>query len=110
MTQDDLAAHCGLFRTYMSRIETGQANPTLTMVHALATSLEVDVTDLFTAVPSARATDPVAPTQAASGQGQGALISPCRCGTTKPPSARMNASAEMSPMLYSTAPARAFGV
>ena len=58
MTQDDLAARCGLFRTYMSRIETGQANPTLTMVHALATSLEVDVTDLFTAVPSARATDP----------------------------------------------------
>jgi transcriptional regulator with XRE-family HTH domain len=52
LTQDDLAAHCGLFRTYMSRIETGQANPTLTMVHALATSLEVDVADLFAADPS----------------------------------------------------------
>ena len=47
MTQEDLAAHCGLFRTYMSRIETGQANPTLTMIHALATSLGVTVADLF---------------------------------------------------------------
>jgi transcriptional regulator with XRE-family HTH domain len=41
MTQEDLAAHCGLFRTYMSRIETGQANPTLTMIHALAVALSV---------------------------------------------------------------------
>ncbi|MFN8893889.1 MAG: helix-turn-helix domain-containing protein, partial [Betaproteobacteria bacterium] len=28
MTQEDLAHRCGLFRTYMSRIETGAANPT----------------------------------------------------------------------------------
>lgn len=41
MTQEDLAEHCGLFRTYMSRIETGQANPTLTMIHALAVALSV---------------------------------------------------------------------
>jgi transcriptional regulator with XRE-family HTH domain len=27
MTQEDLAERCGLFRTYMSRIETGKANP-----------------------------------------------------------------------------------
>ena len=47
MTQDDLAERCGLFRTYMSRIETGQANPTLTMIHALADSLGVEVTALF---------------------------------------------------------------
>lgn len=48
MTQDDLAEHCGLFRTYMSRIETGKANPTLTMIYALATSLGVSVNALFT--------------------------------------------------------------
>ena len=36
MTQEDLAERCGLFRTYLSRIETGRANPTLTMIHALA--------------------------------------------------------------------------
>ncbi len=47
MTQEDLAERCGLFRTYMSRIETGKANPTLTMIHALADSLGVSVTDLF---------------------------------------------------------------
>ena len=47
MTQEDLAERCGLFRTYMSRIETGQANPTLTMIYALAVSLAVPVTDLF---------------------------------------------------------------
>jgi transcriptional regulator with XRE-family HTH domain len=31
----------------MSRIETGKANPTLTMIHALATSLGVPVPALF---------------------------------------------------------------
>ena len=57
MTQEDLAERCGLFRTYMSRIETGKANPTLTMIHALATSLGVDVPGLFAvaARPAARA-------------------------------------------------------
>ncbi|MBI5718711.1 MAG: helix-turn-helix transcriptional regulator [Burkholderiales bacterium] len=49
MTQDDLAEHCGLFRTYLSRIENGQANPTLTMIHALAGSLGVPVPLLFQA-------------------------------------------------------------
>lgn len=47
MTQDDLSARCGMFRTYMSRIENGQANPTLTMIHALAGSLRVPVVALF---------------------------------------------------------------
>jgi transcriptional regulator with XRE-family HTH domain len=46
-TQEDLADRCGLFRTYMSRIETGAANATLTMIYALAVSLEVPVTALF---------------------------------------------------------------
>ncbi|MFH7042208.1 helix-turn-helix domain-containing protein [Paucibacter sp. JuS9] len=49
LTQEDLATRCGLFRTYMSRIETGQANPTLTMIHALADSLGVPITTLFDA-------------------------------------------------------------
>lgn len=47
LTQDDLATHCGLFRTYMSRIETGNANPTLTMICALADALGVTVAELF---------------------------------------------------------------
>lgn len=49
LTQEDLSERCGLFRTYMSRIETGKANPTLTMIHALAESLGVEVTALFAA-------------------------------------------------------------
>lgn len=49
MTQEDLAERCGLFRTYMSRIETGQANPTLTMIEALAASLGVPARALFEA-------------------------------------------------------------
>ena len=51
MTQEDLSERCGLFRTYMSRIETGQANPTLTMIHALAGSLRVPVVRLFESDP-----------------------------------------------------------
>lgn len=47
LTQEDLAERCGLFRTYLSRIETGVANPTLTMIYALAATLGVPVTDLF---------------------------------------------------------------
>ena len=47
MTQEDLAHRCGLFRTYMSRIESGLANPTLTVLHTLADALEIPITDLF---------------------------------------------------------------
>lgn len=47
ITQDELAERVGVFRTYMSRIETGVANPTLTMIHALAEALAVDVPALF---------------------------------------------------------------
>jgi transcriptional regulator with XRE-family HTH domain len=64
LTQEELAARCGLFRTYLSRIENGTANPTLTMIHALATSLKVDVTLLFApaaapAPPSVKRSPPV---------------------------------------------------
>lgn len=49
LLQEDLAERCGVFRTYMSRIETGMANPTLTMIHALASSLDVPIAALFAA-------------------------------------------------------------
>jgi len=61
MTQDDLAERCGLFRTYMSRLETGQANPTLTMIHALATGLSVPVAQLFEPAGQATSTAVAAP-------------------------------------------------
>ena len=47
LTQEELAERCGLFRTYMSRIESGLANPTLTVLHTLADGLGVDVTALL---------------------------------------------------------------
>jgi len=65
-TQEDLADRCGLFRTYMSRIETGAANPTLTMIHALAESLGVPVTALFETGPVA-----LAPVRARRGGSRG---------------------------------------
>jgi transcriptional regulator with XRE-family HTH domain len=39
MSQEDLADAASVFRTYLSRIETGRANPTLTVIHALAKGL-----------------------------------------------------------------------
>jgi transcriptional regulator with XRE-family HTH domain len=52
MTQEDLATRVGVFRTYLSRIETGLANPTLTMIYDLAAALGAPVTSLFE-IPSA---------------------------------------------------------
>ncbi|MDE2078662.1 MAG: helix-turn-helix transcriptional regulator [Burkholderiales bacterium] len=47
LNQEELAEKVGVFRTYMSRIETGAANPTLTMIYALADALGVSVIELF---------------------------------------------------------------
>ena len=47
LTQDVVAEHCGIFRTYLSRIENGTANPSVTVDAALATTLGVGVWDLF---------------------------------------------------------------
>jgi transcriptional regulator with XRE-family HTH domain len=48
--QEERADRSGLFRTYMSRIESGRANPTLTMLHQIAAAFGVDVRELL--VPS----------------------------------------------------------
>jgi len=47
LTQDVVAEHCGIFRTYLSRIENGTANPRVTVLAALATMLGVGVWDFF---------------------------------------------------------------
>jgi transcriptional regulator with XRE-family HTH domain len=47
ITQEELADRCDLFRTYMSRIESGLANPTLTVLHTLAQGLEVSLVELL---------------------------------------------------------------
>ena len=47
MTQEDLADYTGFFRTYMSRLETGAANPTFDALLVLATALDVAPAALF---------------------------------------------------------------
>lgn len=62
LTQEELADRCDLFRTYMSRIESGLANPTLTVLHTLARGLEVDIGVLL-ALPDAKPTPKVRSTK-----------------------------------------------
>ena len=50
MSQEELADHCGFARTYMSRIETGGANPSLDALHTLAVGLNVDLSELLKGV------------------------------------------------------------
>lgn len=45
--QDEFAEKCGFARSYMSKIETGGANPSLDAIETLATALKVSVPELF---------------------------------------------------------------
>lgn len=47
MTQEAFADHCGFARTYMSRVETGGANPSLDAIKTLADGLGVELAVLF---------------------------------------------------------------
>ena len=46
MTQQDLADKCGLGLSYVGGIERGQRNPTLGVIHAMASVLGVTMADL----------------------------------------------------------------
>lgn len=47
MSQETFADHCGFARSYVSRIERGNANPSLDAIEVLAIALDVDVRQLF---------------------------------------------------------------
>ncbi len=47
LTQEVLAARAGIFCTYLSRIETGKASPTLLVFIALAMAMSVKPEDLL---------------------------------------------------------------
>lgn len=47
MTQVEFAEHCGFYQTYLSRVETGKANPTLNAMEVIANALGMSVFDLF---------------------------------------------------------------
>jgi transcriptional regulator with XRE-family HTH domain len=50
MSQESLALKCGLDRTYVSGIERGIRNPSLTNILKIASSLEVTPVELFACV------------------------------------------------------------
>jgi transcriptional regulator with XRE-family HTH domain len=47
LTQLVLAEECGIFRTYLSRAENGDANLTITVLAALAENLNVEIAEFF---------------------------------------------------------------
>jgi transcriptional regulator with XRE-family HTH domain len=47
LSQQALADQSGFFRTYISRIEGGTANPTIAVIAALAKVLKVQTAELF---------------------------------------------------------------
>ena len=51
ITQETLAQSCGLYRSYLSRIEKGVANPTLNSIIALAEALGVEPGHLLLSSP-----------------------------------------------------------
>lgn len=53
LSQEAFADKCGFARTYMSRIETGIANPSLDAIETLATALGQTPEELFTGLYSA---------------------------------------------------------
>jgi transcriptional regulator with XRE-family HTH domain len=47
LTQQMLAEKCGIYRTYLSRIESGNANPSVGVLAALANTLNVELYKFF---------------------------------------------------------------
>jgi transcriptional regulator with XRE-family HTH domain len=50
VSQEALAASAGLHRTYISLLERGLRNPSLTVIQDLASALKVSMTDLIRAL------------------------------------------------------------
>jgi transcriptional regulator with XRE-family HTH domain len=50
LTQRELSVNVGIFRTFLSRMETGNANPSLTTLVELAVALDVGVDALFAGI------------------------------------------------------------
>lgn len=47
LTQVEFAERCGFYQTYLSRVERGQANPTLNAVEVIANGLGLTVFEFF---------------------------------------------------------------
>ena len=47
LSQESLSERCGIFRTYLSRIESGSANPSIAVMVSLALALSVQPHELL---------------------------------------------------------------
>lgn len=47
LSQTEFGERCGFYQTYLSRIENGQANPTLNAMEVIANSLGLTIYDLW---------------------------------------------------------------
>ena len=47
MSQVEFGEKCGFYQTYLSRIENGQANPTLNAIEVIANGLGMSIFDFF---------------------------------------------------------------
>ncbi len=47
MSQEDLAEKSGIYRTYLSRIENGVANPSIMVLATIACTLKVQIQSLM---------------------------------------------------------------
>ena len=47
MSQVEFGEKCGFYQTYLSRIENGQANPTLNAIEVIANALGMSIFDFF---------------------------------------------------------------
>ncbi len=47
MSQVVFGEKCGFYQTYLSRIENGQANPTLNAIEVISSALGITVFELF---------------------------------------------------------------
>ncbi len=54
ISQETLADHAGVHRTYVSMLERGVGNPSLTVIAALAGALDTPISSLFLEVEQAR--------------------------------------------------------
>lgn len=52
MSQVVFGEKCGFYQTNLSRIENGQANPTLNAIEVIANALDMNVFELFDAIES----------------------------------------------------------
>ncbi|CAN1489512.1 couple_hipB, transcriptional regulator, y4mF family [Burkholderiaceae bacterium] len=59
LTQVEFSEKCGFYQTYLSRIENGQANPTLNAMEVIAVGLGLTVFELFERVRDVVQVDPV---------------------------------------------------